>query len=295
MPPYGYSGFPPSSSPTNNAAYSSPTRPQAKRKQVKNACTNCQKACKKCDDHRPCSRCVKYGIGATCVNSQRKERKRKDQSQSQSEISSPLSSLSRSGREARLAQRYREAVRSSTRNIRTFSQELLQSLQDEDGLDDDYDEDSGCFEERRSDPAAPTTETLSVSEEFKALAQLCSDLHTKIQHAMLVPQYPAPPPPQMVSQFSYPPCTPLVSSPYYPQQQTYPTPSPSYTYHRPPAQQAIDIPIVNNNAAFIQQHLHQRTLMNRTPPEELPSPVKSDDGSSLKFEPQSGMEVTYQV
>ncbi|KAG5221750.1 zinc cluster transcription factor [Salix suchowensis] len=35
---------------------------RSKRRQVKNACTNCQKACKKCDDARPCLRCVKYGI-----------------------------------------------------------------------------------------------------------------------------------------------------------------------------------------------------------------------------------------
>ncbi|CAO3692912.1 unnamed protein product [Umbelopsis ramanniana] len=48
----------------------------AKRKQVKNACTNCQKACKKCDEARPCPRCVKYGIATTCVNSTRKERKK---------------------------------------------------------------------------------------------------------------------------------------------------------------------------------------------------------------------------
>jgi len=48
----------------------------AKRKQVKNACTNCQKACKKCDEARPCPRCVKYGITETCVNSTRKERKK---------------------------------------------------------------------------------------------------------------------------------------------------------------------------------------------------------------------------
>ena len=55
-----------------------PTHPQirSKRRQVKNACTNCQKACKKCDDARPCLRCVKYGIGEECVDSQRKERKK---------------------------------------------------------------------------------------------------------------------------------------------------------------------------------------------------------------------------
>lgn len=37
---------------------------------------NCQKACKKCDDARPCPRCIKYGIADTCVNSVRKERKK---------------------------------------------------------------------------------------------------------------------------------------------------------------------------------------------------------------------------
>lgn len=47
-----------------------------KRKQVKNACTNCQKACKKCDDERPCPRCVKYGIADDCVDSVRKERRK---------------------------------------------------------------------------------------------------------------------------------------------------------------------------------------------------------------------------
>ncbi|KAI9446868.1 hypothetical protein H4582DRAFT_2108416 [Lactarius indigo] len=46
----------------------STSQPQirSKRRQVKNACTNCQKACKKCDDARPCLRCVKYGIGEEC-------------------------------------------------------------------------------------------------------------------------------------------------------------------------------------------------------------------------------------
>ncbi|GAN10034.1 hypothetical protein MAM1_0314c09568 [Mucor ambiguus] len=53
-----------------------PTEAPPKRNQVKNACTNCQKACKKCDDARPCPRCEKYGIADTCVNSVRKERKK---------------------------------------------------------------------------------------------------------------------------------------------------------------------------------------------------------------------------
>lgn len=75
---------------------------KSKRKQVKNACgkrtrngtkfdrytqlltkkifnkkiVNCQKACKKCDDGRPCKRCVKLGLTATCRDSDRKERKK---------------------------------------------------------------------------------------------------------------------------------------------------------------------------------------------------------------------------
>ncbi|ORX55661.1 hypothetical protein DM01DRAFT_1335050 [Hesseltinella vesiculosa] len=48
--------------------------PRRKRKQVKNACINCQKACKKCDEGRACQRCVKLGIADTCVDSPRKER-----------------------------------------------------------------------------------------------------------------------------------------------------------------------------------------------------------------------------
>ncbi|KAH9857779.1 hypothetical protein C2E23DRAFT_719972 [Lenzites betulinus] len=50
--------------------------PRTKRRQVKNACTNCQKACKKCDDARPCLRCVRYGIAEECIDSQRKERQK---------------------------------------------------------------------------------------------------------------------------------------------------------------------------------------------------------------------------
>ncbi|KAI9241009.1 MAG: hypothetical protein BYD32DRAFT_105534 [Podila humilis] len=37
---------------------------------------NCQKACKKCDEGRPCTRCVKYGLTDTCVDSTRKVRKK---------------------------------------------------------------------------------------------------------------------------------------------------------------------------------------------------------------------------
>ncbi|KAJ1662832.1 hypothetical protein IW140_005540 [Coemansia sp. RSA 1813] len=49
---------------------------KAKRAQVKNACVNCQRACKKCDSGRPCQRCVKYNMADTCVDSKRKPRKK---------------------------------------------------------------------------------------------------------------------------------------------------------------------------------------------------------------------------
>lgn len=53
-----------------------PIGPEPKRVQVKNACTNCQKACKKCDNVRPCARCIKFGEGELCVDSVRKDRRK---------------------------------------------------------------------------------------------------------------------------------------------------------------------------------------------------------------------------
>ncbi|KAL0096393.1 hypothetical protein J3Q64DRAFT_1707487 [Phycomyces blakesleeanus] len=61
---------------TTAAATATPKNEKPKRKQVKNACVNCQKACKKCDDGRPCQRCLKLGLTLTCSNSERKERKK---------------------------------------------------------------------------------------------------------------------------------------------------------------------------------------------------------------------------
>jgi len=73
--PTGYSGMPMHMYPFPPGHLSAqPIR--SKRKQVKNACTNCQKACKKCDDARPCLRCVKYGMAEGCMDSQRKERRK---------------------------------------------------------------------------------------------------------------------------------------------------------------------------------------------------------------------------
>ncbi|ORX70361.1 hypothetical protein DL89DRAFT_267584 [Linderina pennispora] len=54
----------------------SSTEQPKKREQVKNACVNCQKACKKCDSGRPCQRCIKYNLVDTCVDSVRKQRRK---------------------------------------------------------------------------------------------------------------------------------------------------------------------------------------------------------------------------
>ncbi|CAH7687387.1 expressed protein [Phakopsora pachyrhizi] len=43
-----------------------------KRKQVKRACMNCQKACKGCSDNRPCPRCILHGLSDTCFDAPRK-------------------------------------------------------------------------------------------------------------------------------------------------------------------------------------------------------------------------------
>jgi hypothetical protein len=39
-------------------------------------CSNCAAACKRCDDQRPCSRCLKHGVGDNCQDTERKERQR---------------------------------------------------------------------------------------------------------------------------------------------------------------------------------------------------------------------------
>ena len=39
-------------------------------------CTNCAVACKRCDEARPCERCIKYGLANQCQDGVRKERKK---------------------------------------------------------------------------------------------------------------------------------------------------------------------------------------------------------------------------
>ncbi|KAF8178544.1 hypothetical protein K438DRAFT_1938654 [Mycena galopus ATCC 62051] len=63
--------------PAHIHTFSSTSQTARLRSQVKIACTKCQKACKKCDQARPCLRCVKYRFRPEeCVDSQRKERRK---------------------------------------------------------------------------------------------------------------------------------------------------------------------------------------------------------------------------
>ncbi|KAI8930085.1 hypothetical protein BC831DRAFT_441272 [Entophlyctis helioformis] len=64
----------PTLTPAAQAALSMHNR--SKRSQVKRACVNCQRACKKCDDGRPCGRCTRLGLELSCADSARKERAR---------------------------------------------------------------------------------------------------------------------------------------------------------------------------------------------------------------------------
>ncbi|THV07386.1 hypothetical protein K435DRAFT_772713 [Dendrothele bispora CBS 962.96] len=73
-PPGMFYAFPPP--PQTSPASAPAVAPRPKRKQVKMACTNCATASKRCDEGRPCQRCRKYGTADTCVDGQRKERKK---------------------------------------------------------------------------------------------------------------------------------------------------------------------------------------------------------------------------
>ncbi|EGG01368.1 uncharacterized protein MELLADRAFT_92538 [Melampsora larici-populina 98AG31] len=67
-----------------------------KRKQVKRACQNCQKACKGCADSRPCPRCVIHGLTNTCRDAPRKSELSKSPTSSSSTSASGSGSASSS-------------------------------------------------------------------------------------------------------------------------------------------------------------------------------------------------------
>jgi hypothetical protein len=73
----------------------SPGKPkQKKRAQVRLACTNCRKAHACCDETRPCKRCVKNNLGASCLDLPRRRRTAgSKKSDEHDEISSSTSSL----------------------------------------------------------------------------------------------------------------------------------------------------------------------------------------------------------
>ena len=185
--------FPSPSSSASFSAASTRSSIPAKRKQVKNACVNCQKACKKCDDQRPCSRCVKYGIEDGCINSQRKERKRKaadsDDVPARRSTSPQLSSTTRVQLNLRRLRTEEPAafdpstspasasLRLSSRSgIRPFPKELLESLQDEHEHEGGVESEAPVVPE--TTPSVVASMCPQVTEEFKTLARICSDLHT---------------------------------------------------------------------------------------------------------------------
>ncbi|KAI0720069.1 hypothetical protein C8T65DRAFT_24499 [Cerioporus squamosus] len=55
----------------------SPSPIQRRARGVKIACTNCRMANKKCDEGRPCGRCMKLGMHDSCVSAKRKQRSRR--------------------------------------------------------------------------------------------------------------------------------------------------------------------------------------------------------------------------
>ncbi|RPD82282.1 hypothetical protein L226DRAFT_564876 [Lentinus tigrinus ALCF2SS1-7] len=59
----------------DSAASTSPM--QRKSRGVKIACTNCRTANKKCDEGRPCGRCMKLGMSDSCISAERKQRTRR--------------------------------------------------------------------------------------------------------------------------------------------------------------------------------------------------------------------------
>ncbi|KAJ8496694.1 hypothetical protein ONZ51_g963 [Trametes cubensis] len=53
-----------------------PTIVQRKTRGVKIACTNCRRVSKRCDEGRPCTRCLSHGLADTCANASPKPRRR---------------------------------------------------------------------------------------------------------------------------------------------------------------------------------------------------------------------------
>lgn len=71
-PPSSPESLPSSPSLPATGQHDSSLRP--KRRQVKSACVNCRKACKKCEEQRPCCRCTRLGLQDSCIDYQRKPR-----------------------------------------------------------------------------------------------------------------------------------------------------------------------------------------------------------------------------
>ncbi|KAJ3328576.1 hypothetical protein HDU76_009710 [Blyttiomyces sp. JEL0837] len=59
----------------NDSEVATSSRQRKRRAQVKIACTHCKRACKKCDERRPCGRCIRLNL-PDCSDAPRKERKK---------------------------------------------------------------------------------------------------------------------------------------------------------------------------------------------------------------------------
>jgi hypothetical protein len=297
----------PFSSPSSSYSHqpyqnNTPSRPSStigtgtKRKQVKNACVNCQKACKKCDDQRPCSRCVKYGIEDGCINSQRKERKRKNQDESVATFPTTTTriQLNLSSTRTREVVEAPVPMRLSSRNgIRPFPKALLESLQHEeyeeahevlDNYNCDHDSHDDLDHHHHHHHHQSVYISPQVTDEFKTLAKICSDLHTVLSKSPSQP-------PQVPLNYNYRPINPFMmmehaelprvssssssssslssSSPLPIIQRRSASPTQLQQMQQQIASQMLlkpSSPIYNSH--LLHQHPQLRDIMNRTPPEE---------------------------
>ena len=322
---------------------SAPTRQVSKRKQVKNACVNCQRACKKCDDVRPCTRCVKYGIADSCIDSQRKERSRKSISHGaplEAPTARPLPLTPRLTPQLPKMQTAAPLRTSSRTTRQPLTKELIAALQQAEHDDDGPDTDDGpeppvpfhahhhlhpyhlhtdCEppaspspRQHKPHPSAPvpappdaqppTSPALHhVSEEFRALAQLCSDIHQSIQSTLSASALQQPPPDPRGAPASYFVRSPMPSSPTaapaVPNQRVLmhpgfkPRPFGAYQhvynganggscfYSYTPAIHPALYPVQHFRRSPLpfplkpQPHLHQRLVFNQTPPEDSLQPL----------------------
>lgn len=70
-------GFSVLHTPISNKEEQKPNTQTKRRKQVKKACVSCRAAHARCDENRPCTRCIKHGMQDYCFDAKTKKRGRK--------------------------------------------------------------------------------------------------------------------------------------------------------------------------------------------------------------------------